>query len=499
MTGLTVEKPENDGTPPEYIASVLAFFAGTFLFLIGLFRIGFLDNILSRPLLAGFVNAIGVTILLEQIQPLFGLEEKGHGWRKIIYWFKDIKNMNWLTFGIGFVTIWLILVIKYGKKKFQWIKFIPETLVVVIIGTIVSKYGGFEGRTKILGHIPQGIKAPTVPKFKIDNLGGVVVDGILLGLIGFVEHIAIGKIYASKYNYHVSPNRELVSVGVSNLIGSFFNAYPAFGSLARSSIADAMGATSQLFSVVIFLMVMLTLLVGGPLFYYLPRAVMTGIIITAAIGLFEAHDLLFMLKIRAWKELIQSIVTLLLTIFLGIELGLVISLGISVLFIIKHTTYPQITLLGRVKDTIQYRDITQYDTETFPGILIAKIEDPLYFANIGQIKSLFGRIERLGDPKAHPAETGSGITPLKALIIHSANIPSMDSSSVQILGEMVQDYRKRDVCVCWVKLKDELKVSFKRAGIISSMDDENLFSTTHEAVVYAQNLLLEQNLEELKF
>lgn len=483
LTGITISKPENIGTSPEDIASMLSFIAGVILLLLGLFRVGFLDNILSRPLLAGFINAVATTILIEQLQPLFGLPPDGHGWRKIIHWWNTLGQMNWLTLGIGFVTVWIILVIKFLKKKVKFLRFLPETLLVVTIGIIVSKFAKFEGKTAILGDIPQGIQVPRVPNFKINNMTGLITDGLLLGIVGFVEHIAIGKIYAARHKYLVSPNRELVAVGVGNISGSFFHAYPTFGSLSRSSIADGLGATSLVFTLVTFVIITLTFFVGKHLFYHLPKAVMTGIIISAGIGLFEAHDFIFMFKIRAWKELLQSLLTLFLTIFLGVELGLIISLGVSIFFIIKHTTYPLITLLGRIPGTTQYKDVTHYDVETLPGIMIVRIGDPLYFANIGQIKTLFGRIERLGDPKAHPAEDEKDMS-LRALIIHASNIPSMDASSIQIIAEMVQDYEKRDVIVCWVKLKEHLKKPFMRAGLITDVGGDRIFKSTQEAVDY---------------
>lgn len=331
---------------------------------------------------------------------------------------------------------------------------------------------------------------------RFNAVQSLLPDAILVGIVGFVEQIVIAKTYAIKHNYQISPNRELVALGFSNIIGSFFHTFPTFGGISRSAVSDALGATSQFFSLVSSLIILLTMLFLGPLFYHLPKSTMAAIITSAATRLFEIEDAKFMYKIKAWKELAQFFVTFALSIVIGLELGIFISIGISVFFIIKHTTYPHISILGNIPGTTKYKDVTQYETNVYPGILIVKIEDPLYFANISQVKTLLLRIERLGDIKAHPADQENPQS-LHTIIIHASNIPSMDASAIQLIEELVHDYKLREINVVWVKLRDSIKKPFILSGIMSSNEDNQLFSTTHEAVLFFHNQKSHKHIQPL--
>jgi high affinity sulfate transporter 1 len=501
LVGITISSPDNAAWKPEQLAPLLSFFVGCFLLGLGLFRVGFLDNILSRPLLAGFVNAVSITIFMEQLEPLFGVPgSKEHGWRKALSFFKHIDQMNWVTFGVAAVSIWILAMAKWAKSRWPKIRVFPETILVVVLSLLVSHFGKFHERfgIAILQTVPRGFKTPAPPALNLtEAVTNILPDALLISIVGFVEHIVIAKVYAVKHNYQISPNRELVALGASNLMGSFFNTYPTFGAITRSSVADALGATSQVFTLVAATIILLTMLFMGPLFYDLPRGAMAAIITVASIGLFELHDLIFLFRIRAWKELAQLVITFILTIALGLELGIFISLGISIFFIIKHTTYPHITILGNVPDTDKYKDVAQHETIIYPDILIVRIEDPLYFANVEQVKTLFMRIERLGDIKAHPGEEKQ-VTPLHAIIVHAANIPSMDASAIQVIHEMMKDYKERNIFVCWVKLRDNLKRPFLLSGIISALDGDRLFSSTHDAVKYVQSVQAHQRIQPLE-
>jgi MFS superfamily sulfate permease-like transporter len=170
---------------------------------------------------------------------------------------------------------------------------------------------------------------------------------MLFFAVGFVESIVAVKIYASKHNYSISPNRELVAMGAANFIGSFFHTYPAFGSLTRSAVGDFLGARSQLFSFISAAIVLVTILALGPIVYYLPRVTMSAIIMIAAYSLIELHDLLFLWKLKAWKEISLLVSTFLITFTLGVDLGIFIGIGISLMLVIAHTSVPHITILGK--------------------------------------------------------------------------------------------------------------------------------------------------------
>jgi high affinity sulfate transporter 1 len=496
LVGLTIQEQNPDD--PAGFAHILALLAGLFLFTLGIFRFGFLDNVLSRPLLSGFINAVAAIIVMEQFDSIMGVPNpEAHEWHKIVHVFEHITEVNWQTIVIGVCSVIYLLAFRIANKWIQksgtkriWltsIRFIPAILVVVILSTVFTYVFRLDKQgVRILGEINSKFPVPAPPPINsITDISDALQPALIIGILGFIESIIVAKYYAMKHHYGVSPNRELVALGIANLIGSFFKIYPSFGSLTRSAISDMAGARTQVYEIFVGLIVLFTILFMGPLFYYLPKSALAGIVVVAGIGIFELEDVLFLWRIRAYPALILLTGTFVCTIALGVELGLLIGLGISVFFIIQHTTFPHIVLLGRTPSG-KYKDISQYaDALTVPGVIIVRIDEALYFANIGPIKEMLSRIERLGSHKAHPTDLSS-LPPLSAIIIDARNIFELDPSAIQILRDMVEDYKQRGIKVCFVKLRWNLKQSFLSANILHPLDGGLVFSRISDAVNWVE-------------
>jgi len=319
---------------------------------------------------------------------------------------------------------------------------------------------------------------------------------VIISIIGFVEAIISAKIYAKKHNYQVSPNRELVALGMANLIGSFFHSYPTFASLARAAMVDFLGNKTQIYSFVSATMVLFTILFLDTVFYYLPRVVMSAILLVAACSLFELEDLVFFYHVGAWLDIVLMIITFFVTLLLGVDLGILISLGISIFIVLKHTTLPHIAVLGKNLEG-QYVDIyLDKNAQVTQGVVIVRIDESLYFANMEQIKEMFKRIQNFGSHYAHPTDKKEEY-PLKAMIVHSKNISEMDASAMRILWEMMEEYQKDDIFVCFVKLPSQLKKSFVRTGIIGSFGGNRVFSTVDEAITYIRENIINTNTNKV--
>jgi len=495
LVGITLfRRPEYD---PAVLAPIYALMCGVVLLAFGIFRFGFLDNVLSRPLLSGFVNAVSAIIFVEQLNGLFGIpkphEHLEYSWQKLAYFFQHIKETEFTTLLTGVLCLLIMItqrVVQHYYPQIKFFRYIISTLVVVILGIVLSIALDFENNNvKILGDFNCSFPIPSSPQITLDIFTGNITDCIVIVIIGFIETIVAIKIYANKYSYQVSPNRELVALGMMNIVGSFFSTYPTFAVLTRSAMADFMGAKTQLYTLMTSFVVLIMIFVGNKLFYHLPIVVMNSIIIVAAYSLIELHDLIFLIKVKAWKELALFIVTFLVTLFLGVDLGIFIGAGISLLLVVKHTTLPHIAILGKDANN-NYVDVHQdRGAKVIPGIVVLRIEESLYFANIEQIKEMLKRIQDFGSHLAHPTDKKEIEQPLRAIVLHCKNIASMDASAIQVLGEMVEDYQKQDIFVCFVKLRSDLKQKFVVSGIIGSLGGDRLFGSTTEAVSYIHKLL----------
>ncbi|KAL6051590.1 Sulfate transporter [Balamuthia mandrillaris] len=501
LLGLTWTN-HNDLEEEDYpvIAHTIAFLGGFLLFFLGLFRFGFLDSLLSRPLLSGFINAIAVIIFMEQSDIILGVgNPKEHGWHKISHIYHHLEHVHWQTFVIGLFGILYLLSIKIMNTKIKAsqttnrylkaLRFFPDTLVLVGTGIVVAwAFNWDEKGVTILGTINSGFPPPTWPLKSIGLIQDYSQSSVIIAVLGFIESVITAKYYANKNKYFVSPNRELVALGTANIIGSFFQIFPAYGSLMRSAIVDMAGARTQLYQLIVSALVLFTVLFLGPLFYYLPKVILASIVLVAALGLVELEDLIFLCRIKAWGAVGLLLGTFLATIILGVELGIVISLGISVLYIIKKTSLPNIAILGRIPGTNKYKDISEFDdAKPIPGVLMVRIEESLYFANIGKITDMFSRFERFGDMTALPVSSENGEEskrpPLQAIIIDARDVHEMDASAIQVVAEMAHDYRERSIILCFVKLRKKLQELFLLSGITDTLGGKEMFFTSTRAAV----------------
>jgi len=257
-----------------------------------------------------------------------------------------------------------------------------------------------------------------------------------------------------------------------------------------------MGCRSELYSFVLSFLVLITILFLAQFFAYLPKVVMSAIIIIAAYSLLELHDIVFLWKVKAWKDLILLIFTFFITIIVGVDLGIFIGMGISLLLVVRHTSFPRVSLLAQDEHG-KWVDATTPNTHSLDGIIVVRIEEALYFANMEQIKDMFKRIEIFGRKDAHPADEGrKGDVPTGAIIIHAKNIQDVDASAMQIMFEMIHEYQKRNVFVSFVKLKPGLLKYFFRAGILNSVSGDRLFSSMEEAVKFVRIYILKDLPEE---
>ena len=289
----------------------------------------------------GFITAVALVVCIEMLEPLLGLhlEKSATPFQLLTTVLSNLDKIHTPTAIISFCSISFCLLIKSVKQNMKSAHYIPEILILVFTSTLLSWF--FQWDTigvNVLKEIKGGLISPKLPSLSFEKINQLFLSSILISVIGFVESIIVAKTYASLHDYSVSPNRELVALGIGNIFGSFFGAWPAFGSLGRSAVGNSSGSKTQLsgfFSGVLVFFVTCFLL---PLFYYLPRPVCSSIIVVAALGLIELHDFIFIWKLRAWNDLGLLSLTFFSTLFFSIQVGTIISVVVSLILVVKHTT-----------------------------------------------------------------------------------------------------------------------------------------------------------------
>ncbi|KAG0166812.1 hypothetical protein DFQ30_006753 [Apophysomyces sp. BC1015] len=482
-------------------ACLMTFFTGVFTFLLGIFRLGFVDSLMSRALLRGFVSGVALVVMLQQSISLLGLVERSQeaGITEASstierFWFvmSNLQYVHKLTLHVSTVSVAILLIMRVIKSKYgrpTWIQLFPEVLLVAIASILLTEYFRWDHKgLSILGEVGTStIPLPSLPPLPSHKyLKDLLVSSAMISVIGFVESIVIVKTYSSRYNYAVSANRELVALGAANIFSGLFQGIPAFGSVSRSKINDKAGARTQMASLISGLVAILAILFLLPYFYYLPKAVLSSIIFVAVLMLLVElpEDLAFIFSIGAWKDLGLLLVTFLGTIVISLEFGTIVAVTLSLFLTIKETSRPRITIMGRVKGTDRkFKPIEEDpdEIEHLEDVLIVRIEESLFFANTGQLKDRLRRLEQFGDMSTHPSESprrrDSSYT-----IFDVGSMPSIDASAVQIMKEIVEAYHARHVAVYFVRLREKPMKLFENSGLLKLVGHDHLFRKVSEAI-----------------
>jgi SulP family sulfate permease len=461
-----------------FMAIILAFFVGFFQVLFGFFRICFLVNFLSSTVISGFTTGSAIIIASNQIGNLLGtsLPRNNHIQTLIKNVLNNLEHIQPLTMIIGVVSILILFLIKKFARK------IPASLVIVILSILVVYFFNLKNSgLAIIGEIPKGLPKFMIPDINKENFTELGSLALTLALIGFMEAISIAKTIEVKHNnYKVKPNQELIALGFGNMIGSFFQTFPATAGFARTAVNDQTGAKTPLSSLFAAIVIALTLLFLTPVFYYLPKTVLAAIIIVAAIGLLDFGmpiKLLFFNK----RDLLILNVTLLITIFFGIKEGILTGIILSLVMLIYRSTKPHMAVLGNVPNTHFYRNINRFDNlVTQDEILIVRFDAQLYFANTTYFK------DKLIDLIAEKGKK------LQFLIIDGESINALDSSAIYTLDEIHDKISEKGIIIAFTGLKGPVRDSLVKSGLMKKIHFDHCFMSIQEAVDYFEKISLKK-------
>nr|GAT57848.1 sulfate anion transporter [Mycena chlorophos] len=472
------------------VGTIITFQVGLFAFLLGFFRLGFIDVVLSRALLRGFISAIAVVILTEQLVPMFGLTALMHQlhpestFDKVLFLIEHIPKANAHTTMVSFGALGVLVFLRALKRPFQrywWIYRLPEVLVVVVLSTILcEEFRWDEEGVEILGAVPitsmkSFVQIP-LQHGNLKYLRRTTSTAALICVVGFLDSIVAAKQNASRFGYSISPNRELVALGVSNLAASFVpGTLPAFGSITRSRINGDVGGRTQMASIVCSLVVLLATFFLLPWLYFLPKCVLSAIICLVVFSLLQEapHEVAYYVKMSAWTDLGLMVMTFACAIIWNIEVGITLSMIASLLLVVHRSSKARMTILGRIPGTDRWKPIKENPEaeEDVSGALIVRIRENLDFANTAQLKERLRRLELYGLKKAHPSEAPQR-QQATVLVFHLADVETCDASAVEMFSELCKEYQSRQVRVFITHLQPRLMAMFSKAGIFELLGDD---------------------------
>lgn len=449
------------------LAIMTAFGVGIFQFLMGLFRMGFLVNFLSHPVLSGFTSAAALIIGASQFKNLLGIDlpRTNYVHEILLGVVEKSANIDPFTAVIGVGSIGLIILIR------KWNKTFPSALAVVVVGTLVTAVFGLDQKgVAIVGEIPQGLPALEVFSFNLGDFQQLLPTILVISLVGYMESIAVAKAIANKHGYKVDPNQELIGLGVANIGGAFFQSYPTTGGFSRSAVNDQAGSKTGMASIISAAIIALTVLLLTPLFYFLPMAVLGAIIIVAVAGLFDIQEMEKLWKTDR-KDLAMLAVTFFATLVLGIEEGIGVGVVISLVAVIYSSTKPHGTELGRLGNTRNFRNVSRYpEAKTDEEILIYRFDSQLYFANVAHFREELDELIKSREGQ------------LELLVLDASAINSMDSTGIHAMEELIEDLNERKVKFFIAGAIGPVRDKLKTCGIVKLMGDNNFFFDVDDAL-----------------
>ncbi|CEJ84359.1 Sulfate transporter [Hyphomicrobium sp. GJ21] len=466
---LAVVLPLSGGDPLRAIAlaSAMAIVSGVVCIGAGLIKLGFVTELLSKPIRYGYMNGIALTVLLSQVPKLLGFSFESHGpLRDLGSIMKGIigGRVNWTAFLIGAGALLTIFALKRSKVPGLLIAVAGATAIVGIFG--LSKSAG----VSVLGSLPQGLPTFDIPWINLADVTTVLSGGLAVALISFADTSVLSRAYAARTRTYVDPNQELVGLGVANLAAGFFQGFPISSSSSRTPVAEAAGAKTQLTGVVGALAVALLIIAAPNLLQNLPTSALAAVVIASAIGLVEIQDLIRIYKMQRWEFWLSMLCFAGVATFGAIP-GIAFAVIIAVIEFLWDGWRPHSAILGRANGISGYHDVSRYpQARLIPGLVLFRWDAPLFFANAELFQArVIGAVE-------------NSPTPVHWVVVTAEPVTSVDVTAADVLSELEKTLREAGIKLSFAELKDPVKDKLKRFGLFTQFGEQSFYPTIGAAV-----------------
>lgn len=466
---------------PEYngIAILLALISGVFLMLMGILRLGFLANLLSHPIISGFITGSALIIAMSQVKHFLGVSASGNSMFAIISsLYKQLDAINFYSLAIGLSTLLMLLCLKiFLKQGLIKLGITPYLaglitkagpLFVIMLSTIgVVMLGLTEKSVEVVGDIPSGLPTLALPEWSLDLSMDLLPAAIILSLVGFIESVSIGQSFATKERQKINTDNELIGLGSANIASGFSGGFAVTGSFSRSAVNFEAGAKTQLSSLLSAGLVLISLYFLTDLFYFMPNAVLAATIIIAVISLIDIKAISSVWRYSK-REGIAMISTILIVLILGVETGLIVGVSLSLLLFLWHTSHPHIAIVGQIPGTEHYRNMERHHVEILPEVLTLRIDENLFFANC---RTLEEKVSTLISERKE----------VKDVILMFTAVNMVDVSALESLETISESLNSIGIKLHFSEVKGPIMDSFKKSGIFEHLTGE-VFLSQHQAM-----------------
>jgi sulfate permease, SulP family len=454
------------GSDPDRLiiaASTQALLVGAFLLLAGIFRMGFIANFISAPVLTGFKAGIGLVIVVDQAPKLLGVHfAKGPFFQNILSIFQHLPQASIPTLLLALGTLTLV----FGMEHF--LPRAPVPLFAAILGIaaselLVLKQSGVE----LVGIIPSGLPPPVLPDLSL--IGKLWPGALGIALMAYIESIAAGRAFTRNGDPQPDSNQELIALGVANLVGGFSRIMPAGGGTSQTAVNDKAGARTQLAEVVTSGIVLAALLFLSPLFSLMPQATLAAVVVATTVGLLSPKEFRAILQVR-YAEFWWAVIAFVGVAVLGTLQGILVAVALSMMTVMYAANHPPIYSLGRKPGTDIFRPLTPEhpEDETVPGLLIVRTEGMMTFASAPRIRE--GLLALIDEAKP------------QVLLFDFSAVPNIEYTALKLLSDFEEKQREGGITLWLAALNPKALNVVKRSPIFAILGRERMFFNVEQAV-----------------
>jgi len=448
------------------LASLLAIMMGLVCIIGYIARLGFLADLLSKPILIGYMAGIALIMIGGQLGKIGGIKIEADAF------FNQINEFIGKLHQIHPPTLILaVLVLVFLFTLQRLFPSLPVPLLAVLLATIAVTIFNLDDRgVAVVGEIPAGLPHFTIPQVSVKDLNSLVASAVGIAIVGYSDNVLTARAFATRNHYKIDPNQELLALGAANFGNGLMQGFPISSSGSRGVIGDSLGSKSQLFSLVAMAVVILVLLFLRPLLALFPNAALGAIVIYAATKLIEVSEFIRLYRFRK-SEFALACITMLAVLITNILVGVGIAVGLSVIELFSRVARPHDAVLGKVKGMEGLHDITDWEgVETIPGLVIYRYDAPLCFANAENLK----RRSLL----AIEAE----INPVEWFVLNMEANVEIDITAIDMLSELRDELTTRKITFAMARVKQDLYLELEKAGFLDNVAAEHIYPTLPSAI-----------------
>lgn len=449
------------------LAGLLAIMVGAVLLLGGILRLGFVTDLISKPIRIGYLNAVAVLVLISQVPKLLGFSiESTSPFRDVMSIVAGIAGgaVQPVAVAFGLASLVVIVVLTWLRSP------VPGVLVAVIVATALTAILGLSGTLPVVGALPQGLPAPALGGLQWSDVASLALPAAGIALVAFTDTAVLSRAMAARRGEHVSGSREMAAIGGSNLATGLLGGFPISASATRTPVAEQAGARSQLTGVVGAVLIVAFILLVPGLTAYLPAATLAAVVIVAAARLIDVRGFIRLVRMDRIDALLSASAFLGVLVF-GVLEGIAVTIGLSLLAFVNQSWRPYRAELGRVEGLRGYHDLSRYpEGERIPGVVILRFDAPLFFANGGIFEDFVRSRVRAAGPGVH------------TVILAAEPITDIDTTAIDELVELDDYLRSQGITLVLAEMKDPVIDVLRAYGLADRFPPERFAPTVGAAV-----------------